>query len=116
MRRKIKHLIGYIACLICVCAFAGCSGKYVIVKDENGFPIQDAEVYAVSLSINSGPKLTNRKGVAYIPYIVQQAQWVAVCKEGYSETSVDVPISKSIEVVLTRKINIESNIPLQGED
>jgi hypothetical protein len=102
---KTKHLIRYSTCLFCVFAFAGCSGKYIIVKDEKGFPIQNAEVYATSLSMTIGPNLTNKEGIAFVPSNVQGTHWISISKEGYAGTCFDVPRANKIEVILTQEIN-----------
>jgi hypothetical protein len=89
-------------CVFALLAFCGCAEKYVVVKDDNGLPVQNAEVYAISLSINCGPHLTNKKGLANVPNCIQQAQWVSVAKKGYAAVSFEIPKEKRIEVILEK--------------
>ncbi|MBL7214391.1 MAG: hypothetical protein ISS71_01800 [Phycisphaerae bacterium] len=97
----MKIIFSLMLCLL----FAGCSSPLqVMVKDEEGRPIQNAEVYAISLSITSEPHLTNKKGIAHVPlFIGQQARWISVAKEGYAGTFFDTPKTKKIEVALKQE-------------
>jgi hypothetical protein len=89
-------------CVFELFAFCGCAEKYVVVKDDNGLPVQNAEIYAISLSINCGPHLTNKKGLANVPNCIQQAQWVSIVKNGYASVLLEIPEENRIEVILEK--------------
>ena len=81
----------------------GCSSEKVIVVDSKGVPVQDAEIYAVSLSMSTGPAKTNAKGEATVPSNRQGARWIAVKKMGYQEMQVSIPAKWPLTVTVKAK-------------
>ena len=81
----------------------GCSTERVIVVDGNGSPIQDAEIYAASLSMNTGPAKTNAKGRATVPSNIQGAKWVSVKKNGYQDVQLPIPAKWPLKIILKKK-------------
>jgi hypothetical protein len=80
---------------------SGCAGVYVV--DPAGQPIPNAKVYAVSLSMNIGPNITDSKGYAQVPSNIQGAQWIAVECNGYKDASIPVPGTYPATIVLTKQ-------------
>ena len=58
----------------------------VVVVDELGRPVKDAEVEPVSLSINYSELKTNKKGEVSISWKVQPVEWISVSKKDYEAT------------------------------
>lgn len=100
IQSKMRVLVGCGTLLCCAFVLCGCSGNYVIVKDDKGNPVQGAEVYATALSIGAGPNLTNENGFAHVPSCVQQTQWISIRKDGYEYVRFEVQRKNRIEVVL----------------
>ena len=80
----------------------GSIGEKVIVTDEDGRPVQGAKVYALSLSVNSGPTETNAKGEASIPSNVQGTKWILITKSGYKELQAAMPDEWPLRLTLER--------------
>ena len=97
---KTKRAILLMISISLICA---CSS--VRVTDSNGKPIHNADVWAVSLSMNAGPKLTDENGRSRIPFNIQGAKWVSVGKKGYESKSLDYPWDGERVVVLDEKID-----------
>jgi hypothetical protein len=93
-----------IALLLSIAVLAGCS-SIVHVVDARGAPVEGAEVYAVSLSMNTGPNLTDAEGEASLPDNIQGTKWVEVRKPGFKTAHVDVPAEWPLRVTLQRAGN-----------
>jgi hypothetical protein len=89
--------------IICAALFpGGCSAWHKVqVVDQNGAPVAGAEVMAISPSFASGPNLTDRKGIAAVPYNIQGAQWITISKPGYVAVYAEVPACWPLHVTLT---------------
>ena len=98
----------------------GCSDK-VLVRDIRGNPIEDAEIVAVSLSMDAGAEYTNRKGIGKISYNIQGTKWVRINKEGYQSVWIDYKKPwprKPVEIILrkqTETISDETDLDLNHE-
>lgn len=93
--------------LVIATAFFICSsrGDNVLVVDIHDNPIVNAEVSAISLSMNGAPNLTNSKGIARIPHMIQPTEWISIQKEGYNEERIDFVKpwpQKPVKVVLEK--------------
>jgi len=97
----MKYMITLAA--LSVLFLTGCSTEEVLVVDGKGSPVKDAEVYAVSLSMSTGPVKTNAKGEATVPSNAQGAKWVSVTKKGYQDVQVDVPTKWPLKITLKKK-------------
>src|SRR5882724_4267855 len=66
--------------LLLIVLLSGCATSDVVVKDQNGKPIEGAKVAGTSVG---GPfTMTNAKGEAPIP---EATRYIAVSKAGYTE-------------------------------
>lgn len=84
--------------------FGGCGRHEILVVDESGAPIADAEITGYSLSIQGQQAKTGQDGYAQIPSAAQPTQWIVVSKKGFVRTSqIDVSGPKPIKVVLKKK-------------
>ena len=91
--------------LFLVATIAGCSSPPLVeVVDPSGKPIEGANVQAVSLSINSLPNATNKKGEALLPANIQGAKWVLVTKPGYEPKERELPMAWPLRITLTPEI------------
>ena len=79
---------------------SGCATVRVV--DSAGKPIPNAEVFAISLSMNTGPNITDQDGYASVPYNVQGTKWIAVSCVGYKDAQVNVPPKFPIELTLIK--------------
>jgi len=111
----MKHLI--VIASMSVLLLVGCltvgpevivTDQKVIVVDRRRSPIRDAEIYAVSLSMNIGPAKTDGRGEASVPFNIQGTRWISVAKEGYQAVQVPVPIEWPLKVILKKKSGISN--------
>jgi hypothetical protein len=89
-------------CLVILCLFiAGCSNQSVsiFVLDENGKPIEGAEVIPMSLGMNYPALLTDSNGMVKLPSVPQEIKWVDVKKTGYQRLALPVEVWKNIEAL-----------------
>ena len=93
-----------IALFLSAAVVAGCS-SIVRVVDSRGAPVEGAEVYAVSLSMNTGPNMTDAEGEADLPDNIQGTKWVEIRKPGFKTAHVDVPAEWPLRVTLMRVAN-----------
>jgi hypothetical protein len=82
---------------------SGCSAaRTVHVVDQSGVPVQGAEVEVVSLSINSGPSITDAAGNAEVPSNPQATRWVVVSKAGFVQDWITVPSQWPLHIMLSK--------------
>ena len=92
--------------LVLICSCASETGTLrsakvtVIVTDNGGQPIENAEVYSVSASMTVGPHVTNTLGEATVPHNLQESQWVRVVAAGYQVAQYEVSRQETLRVVL----------------
>ena|SRR5947209_11549929 len=80
--------------------FVGACGRVEVV-DQQGAPIQGAQVAPVSPSITGTAVTTNSKGEASVPLFIGQATaWIDVSKAGFTSQQVPVPTKWPLRVVL----------------
>jgi len=80
----------------------GCD-QDVIVTDQAGKPVQNADVSPVSANMNGATVKTDANGVATIPTALEyidQVQWVAIEKAGYESEQFNVTHKWPLKVVL----------------
>lgn len=79
----------------------GCTKVHVI--DSAGTPIPQAEVWSQSLSMDSGPNLTDAHGDAEVPSNIQGTTWIRVCRKGYASAIVAIPDTYPLTITLHRE-------------
>ena len=93
----MKALVGLLALVL-----ASCSPN-ILVVDENGAPIQGADVTPMSRSFSWPSKKTKKNGGAFIHQDIPRIESVRVSKMGYfPKPPVDYNLPKPITVVLQR--------------
>jgi hypothetical protein len=81
------------------------NSRIIHVVDENGVPIQDAEVYAVTPSFNIGPNLSNEKGDAVLPYQIltgQEPLGIEVRKLHFENRYISIPKEWPCKIILEK--------------
>lgn len=94
-------VIGIVLTTVCV---AGCSTfsqqRRVQVVDPSGAPIAGAVVEGQTMSMNTGPIITDAKGEATARDNIQGLKWINVSKDGYQTANVNAPSTWPLRVTL----------------
>lgn len=94
----MRYYLAVLILPVMVCLLGGCNTIQVV--DDHGVPVAGASVEAVSLSMNTGPNMTDTKGETVLPYNIQGAKWVQITKPGYQKVFMDVPTTWPLRVKL----------------
>ena len=82
---------------------ASCSHN-VLVVDESGTPLSDAQIRPLTRSFNYPPVATDAKGTAFIHQDIPTVETLLVSKNGYiTPPPVNYNLPKPITVVLKRQ-------------
>lgn len=90
-------------CLLALATVGASCTHNVHVVDQDGNPIEGANVYPVTRSFRHDPVTTNRKGTVYVRQDLPPIEHIQATKPGYTSpplTSYHLP--KPITVVLTK--------------
>jgi hypothetical protein len=108
MKRALKYvaaILGATAIVVSVTLIiANRRATEVVVVDEAGVPLADAEVAPQSLSINYPSRFTNAAGATRLPVTLQPIRWIVVRKCGYQDYwSGEIGGLKRVVVVLKKQ-------------
>ena len=94
-------LSNLLVCFSAALLLAGCAAVHVV--DTEGNPIPNAEVTSTSMSMGTGPNLTDANGNAQVPSNVQGTKWITVTCKGYKMVTIDVPPQYPITITLNKE-------------
>src|SRR5882724_10547891 len=110
MKRFLKYFAAIVGMAVVVASLglliASRRTTEVVVVDEAGVTLADAEVAPQSLSINYASKFTDHGGAVRLPVVPQPICWVVVRKEGYQDSRAGIAEhTKRLVVILKKKPN-----------
>jgi hypothetical protein len=89
--------------IVSFCLLGGCEEENITVVDATGTPIDNAKVYAQSMSMTLDPVLTNTKGETTLPFNIQGTKWISVEKDGFQSAQIAVPETWPVQIVLEKE-------------